>query len=299
MPAGPAPAFNGQVIAARLTDVLDVTPLAPGLFCGAAPDRLAGAVFGGHLIGQALAAAARTVTGQRRPHSLHAYFLRRGRPGQDLEYRVRTLRDGFTFNARGVDICQGGELIAELSASFAQDLDGARHQDPMPAAPDPESLPPLADLVRAEPGIWPPLYQTWTLFDVRFAVPPHDRRSRPADASAGRSQVWLRATDPGPAGPLPADPVWQACALAYVSDLTLMTATLPVQGLRPDLPGLSVASLDHAVWFHRPCVVTDWLLYDQSVPATSSGLALATGRLFTRDGALVASVTQQGMVRPG
>jgi len=279
----------------ELHPALEIEQLESDLFRGTVtPTALASlaTIYGGHLVGQGLTAAARTVPARRRPHSMQTYFLRAGRPGEEIEYRVRRTRDGATLSTRAVDVYQRRQQIAQISASFAEHLGGVDHQTPMPEAPAPETMPTLAELVQSDPDAWPPLYRAWTLFDIRYAVAPRDRQARPGRTPPGHAQVWLRATQPARG-----DATWHACALAYVSDLTLLSATLSVQSLRPGLPGLTMASLDHVLWFHRACSVTDWLLYDQSVPSTSGGLSLARGRLFTRTGTLVASVMQEGMVR--
>jgi acyl-CoA thioesterase-2 len=279
----------------ELHRVLDVEQLESDLFRGTVTPRSLASlatIYGGHLVGQGLVAAARTVPARRRPHSMQTYFLRPGRPGEQIEYRVRLTRDGATLSRRAVDVYQRRQQIAQISASFADQLDGVDHQTPMPEAPAPETMPALAELVQSDPEGWPPLYHAWTLFDVRYAAAPRDRQARPGHAPPGHAQVWLRA-----AQPVSGDATWHACALAYASDLTLLSATLPVQSLRPGMPGLAMASLDHVLWFHRACSVSDWLLYDQFVPSTSGGLSLARGRLFSRNGTLVASVMQEGMVR--
>lgn len=265
-----------------LLDLLDVRPEGSHLFSGTPSGSALPRVFGGQVIGQALAAAGCTVHPRRRPHSLHAYFLRAGSSAKPIEYLVSALRDGRSFSTREVRARQGEELILTMTASFHEAEPGLEHQISAPSAPPPEALPRNAD----RPDDWPDIYREWTSLDIRRVPTP----------SAGRlsfgSQSWMRTT-----APLPDDPLLHACVLACISDLTLLSATLVPHAIPPRHDGYQVASLDHSVWFHRDCRVDDWLLYDQSTPSMSDSVGLAHGRILTSDGVLVASVAQEGLVR--
>jgi acyl-CoA thioesterase II len=275
-----------------LWEVLQVVEVDADRFRGVVPPTPLRQVYGGHLIGQAMTAALATAPDGRRPHSLQTYFLRPGRPEEGIDYHVTRTRDGSAFTTRTVEAWQGARLVAQVSVSFAAAQGGPAFAPGMPSAPDPTGLPTLPARVTDDPDAWPALYRYFEHFDVRYVVPPRDRLAGRDGRPTRGAQVWLKALAPQP---YPA--AWHATALAYVSDLSLLSVTLPVQSLRPGLPGLQMASLDHVVWFHRPCRVDEWLLYDQSVVATGSSLGLAQGHLFGSGGELVASVMQQGLVR--
>jgi acyl-CoA thioesterase-2 len=220
--------------------------------------------------GQALVAAGRTVPDDRRVHSLHAYFLRPGDPSVPIVYDVDRIRDGRSFTTRRVVAIQHGRPIFNLSASFHIDEPGVEHQEPMPVdIPEPEA---------ASTFEWAPA------FDLRFITP---------EGGPGRRQrLWFRA-----AGSLPDDPLLHVCVVAYASDMTLLDPVVNAHQLDWEDPSLQVASLDHAMWFHRPCRADEWLLYDEESPAASGARGLAMGRIFRRDGTLAVSVVQEGLVR--
>jgi acyl-CoA thioesterase-2 len=245
-------------------------------------------VFGGHVIGQALAAAGRTVARERRPHSLHAYFLRAGSSERPIRYEVSTLREGRSFSTREVRARQGDKLIFTMTASFHVAEPGLEHQMAVPSAPPPDTVARNAE----RPEEWPDIYREWTSLDIRRIPAPcvDDLRGAPGDSFSSRS--WMRTT-----APLPDDTLLHACVLACISDLTLLSVTLVPHDIPPRHEGYQVASLDHSIWFHRDCRVDDWLLYDQSTPSMSDSLGLAHGRILTGDGILVASVVQEGLVR--
>jgi acyl-CoA thioesterase-2 len=253
-----------------LVDLLDLEPIEVNLFRGVSPDDHRQRVFGGQVAGQALVAAGRTVE-RGTVHSLHAYFLRPGDPLVPIVYEVDRIRDGRSFITRRVVAIQHGHAIFNLSASFHIDERGPEHQQPMPDVPDAESLPrPEHELPQA--------------IDLRRA---------PA-SGPGCARVWLRAD-----GRLPDDPLLHACVAAYASDMTLLDTTLSAHGLGVgSAPDLMLASLDHAMWFHRPFRADEWLLYDQDSPVTCGARGFARGTIFTSDGRLVASVVQEGLVRP-
>ena len=273
-----------------LVSLLDLEAIEVNLFRGVSPDENRQRVFGGQVAGQALVAATRTVQADRRVHSLHAYFLRPGDPTVPILYEVDRIRDGRSFTTRRVVAIQHGKAIFNLQASFHVAEHGLDYQVPMPLdVPAPESL---ADFkTRMAPykdrmGEW---YDRPRPIDLRHVgSDPFSRKGTPADGQ----QVWLRAD-----GTLPDDPTLHACIVTYASDMTLLDTTVLPFGLAWDAPGVQMASLDHAMWFHRPFRADDWLLYDQRPLSTGCARGLAGGNIFTADGALAISVVQEGLVR--
>jgi acyl-CoA thioesterase-2 len=266
-----------------LMDLLDLERIEDDLFRGASPDTDVQRVFGGQVLGQALTAATATVEADRSVHSLHAYFLLPGDPAAPIVYEVDRSRTGRSFSTRRVVARQHGRNIFVMSASYQVPETGLDHADARPEAPDPESLPaiPREPAEDGEDALWNILYRRWTAFDIR----------RVPATGPERRQVWLRTS-----APLPDDPHLHTAVLAYVSDLTLLSTTLIRHRLLPHKE-VQIASLDHAIWFHRPARADEWLLYDQTSPSASGARGLAMGRLFTRDGVLVASVVQEGLLR--
>ncbi|GAB2600182.1 acyl-CoA thioesterase [Kribbella endophytica] len=265
-----------------LVDLLDLEKIDDDLFRGRQPQTAAQRVFGGQVLGQALGAATRTVEPERIVHSLHGYFLRPGDTAVPIVYRAETTRDGKTFSSRRVVASQNGKPIFYMSASFQRPEPGLDHGDPMPDdVVPPEEAPTLASVLEAATGRkaedW---NKEWAALDMRLA------------GVSGR-QFWIRA-----AGKLPDDPALHAGVLAYASDLTLLGASLLPHGLVIGDRRIQPASIDHALWFHRPFRADEWLLYDQSSPSASGARGFATGRLFTQDGRLAASVAQEGLIRP-
>ena len=259
---------------AALLRLLDLEQLEVDLFRGAAPETQLQRVFGGQVAGQALVAAGRTVDVGRHVHSLHAYFLRPGDPNRPIIYEVDRTRDGRSFTTRRVVAVQHGRAIFTMSASFQTLETGFEHQDPMPATGDPDQLPAPDD----------PRAQAWSAIDLRL-VPSDDDNPR-------CQQVWLRA-----AGTMPDEALAHVCVLAFASDLTLLSSTLGPHAVDRGDRNLRMASLDHAMWFHRPFRVDDWLLYAQDSPSASGARGFSRGLIFTRDGTLVASVAQEGLIR--
>ncbi|EFL25931.1 acyl-CoA thioesterase [Streptomyces himastatinicus ATCC 53653] len=284
-----------------LLDLLDLERIEEDMFRGtsdAAP--LVPRVFGGQVAAQALVAAGRTVPEDRPPHSLHAYFLRPGDPGAPIVYTVDRIRDGFSFTTRRVVAVQHGKPIFHLSASFQLDEEGLEHQEQMPDVPDPLSLPTAEELLPryehlfAGPGVVDRMLQARAAIDLRYVdAPPYGSVGQPRDP---KSQVWFR-TD-GKLDGAADDPLLHVCLATYVSDMTLLDSILLAHGRGGWAVGDIVgASLDHAMWFHRPFRVDDWLLYDQESPSSSGGRGLAKGRIFTADGRLAVSVIQEGVMR--
>jgi acyl-CoA thioesterase-2 len=280
----------GQSAVDDLLRTLDLEDIEVNIFRGRSPDVSRQRVFGGQVAGQALVAATRTVAPEYHVHSLHAYFLRPGDPAVPILYEVDRIRDGRSFATRRVVAIQHGRAIFNLSASFHVVEESFDHQDPLPTdVPAPEDLPSfreqLAELapdLAAEMGRNMPFDQRnadWGIKDRKKSLPPYQR-------------IWLRAD-----GRLPDDPVLHACVITYLSDMTLLDSTLLPHGTGFTLGTVAMASLDHAMWFHRPFRADKWLLYDQRTPSATGALGLATGSFFTRDGALAVSVVQEGLIR--
>ncbi len=274
-----------------LVDLLDLEQIEVNIFRGIQPDEDRQRVFGGQVAGQALVAASRTVEeSSRRVHSLHAYFLRPGDPAVPILYDVDRIRDGRSFATRRVVAIQHGQPIFNLQASFHDIEPGLDHQVAPPTdLPEPESLPTFRERMaphRERIGDW---YDRPRPIDTRY-VPP-DPAAESGVATDGMT-VWMRA-----AGTLPDDPVLHACIVAYASDMTLLDTTLRPHGMSSLTDDLMMASLDHAMWFHRPFRADDWLLYQQTAISSSSARGLAGGALFTRDGTLAVTVVQEGLIR--
>jgi acyl-CoA thioesterase II len=251
-------------------------------------------VFGGQVAGQALVAAGRTVPDDRPVHSLHAYFIRPGDPAVPLIYIVERVRDGKSFTTRRVSTVQHGKTIFTLSASFHRPEPGLDHADPMPDVPGPGEVEPTADRLRRLYGL-PDDQVGWAEgpIEIRHVGPLTAEAARDPSLATSRNVVWLRAN-----GELPDDPLLHVCLMTYASDMTLLDTVLLAHGLSWD-EGLVVgASLDHAMWFHRPFRADRWLLYVQDSPTASDARGLARGEVYTEDGQLVVSVVQEGLLRP-
>ncbi|WP_128290484.1 acyl-CoA thioesterase II [Afifella aestuarii] len=278
-----------------LLDILDLETLEHNLFRGRSPQSGWQRVFGGQVIGQALVAATRTAPLDRHAHSLHGYFLRPGDPTVPIIYEVDRIRDGSSFLTRNVIAVQHGEAIFTMSASFQKEEGGFEHQRPMPDVPAPEDLMSEAEfkeLVMKSQA--PDAVKAYWSRERPIEFRPVDldhyvaRRALPP-----RQDVWFRAN-----GPIPAISALHKCALAYASDMTLLDTALFPHGRSVFSVDMQVASLDHAMWFHRPFDATNWLLYTQTSPSASSARGLSLGAIYTRDGTLVASVAQEGLIRP-
>ncbi|NKY39676.1 acyl-CoA thioesterase [Cellulomonas septica] len=278
---------------AAVLDALALTPdpTVPDQFSGHSLPQPNGRVFGGQVLAQALLAAGRTVDPDRLPHSLHGYFLRAGVVTEPISFAVERLRDGRSFTARRTHALQGGAPILSLIASFQTEQDGVDYADEMPdGVPAPEDVPSALDLLGT---IDHPAAKFWaqeSAFDVRH-VDGSIYLGRAAEVT-GRQQVWFRARDP-----LPDDRLLHRALLAYACDQVMLEPVLRRSGRSWVTPGMSIASLDHAMWWHRDARVDDWLLYVQTSPSAQGGRGLGAARVFTRDGTLVASIAQEGMVR--
>lgn len=273
----------------NLLDLLDLEELEVNIFRGVSPKEDRQRVFGGQVAGQALVAATRTVE-QGHVHSLHSYFLRPGDPKVPILYEVDRIRDGRSFTTRRIVAIQHGRAIFNMSASFHKEESGLNFWLPMPEVPPPESLPTFRERLKPFLEQLGPWAERERPIDIRLCDPV-DRP--PEDWREPYAYAWLRAD-----GRLPDDPMLHACVLAYASDMMLLDTTLRPHGLvwSPDRK-LMMASLDHVMWFHRPFRADEWLLYAQSTPASGGGRGFATGSIYTREGVLVVSVAQEGLIR--
>jgi acyl-CoA thioesterase-2 len=281
---------------AALIRQLDLERLEANLFRGQSRDLGGRSVFGGQVIGQALAAAERTVEG-RTPHSLHAYFLLPGDVAAPIVYEVDRIRDGRSFSARRVQAIQHGRPILSTIASFQVEEPGLEHASPMPEAPPPESLT-SSDVLReqwlaeAEGPVHPRVVEALRLPSAIEFRPVDSQNMLHPKVGPPRQAYWFRAVDR-----VPDDPWLHRCLLAYASDATLIGAALRPHARSWYQESMIVASLDHALWFHRPARVDEWLFYVQDSPSAQGARGLARGTIYDRGGRLVASVAQEGLMR--
>lgn len=280
---------------ADLLNLLDLEPLEFNIYRGRNRDIGSGRVFGGQVLSQALVAAQRTVSEERVAHSLHGYFILPGDLGVPIVYFVDRLRDGKSFTTRRVTAIQNGRAIFNMSVSFHVHEAGLEHQIEMPSVPPPESLRSELDIIRERAPEELPAELRRVLTQDRpidFRLVENVDPFNPGKQPPVR-HIWLRAN-----GPMPDETLAHEAVLAYASDYGLLGAALQPHGRSYRRPDIQVASLDHSLWFHRPCRVDDWLLYAIDSPVTSGGLGFARGSIFKRDGTLVASVAQEGLMRP-
>ena len=277
---------------AELLSLLNLERIEDDIFRGVSPKDRWQRVFGGQVLGQALVAATRTVD-DRVCHSLHAYFLRPGDPRVPIVYDVDRSRDGLSFTARRVVAIQHGKPIFTMSASFQVAEQGLEHQSSMPDVPDPDSLKSEQEWRKDILNDIPEHIRPWFLRPRPIEFRPVDPVNRFADTKhAPHQALWFRAV-----GPLPDETALHQCVLAYASDMTLLDTALLPHGLTLYTGTLQTASLDHAMWFHRPFRADEWLLYVQESPSASSARGFNRGAIFRRDGVLVASVAQEGLIR--
>jgi acyl-CoA thioesterase-2 len=278
----------------ELVTLLALEKIEENLFRGQSQDLGWGAVFGGQVLGQALSAAAQTTPSEREVHSLHAYFLRPGDVNKPIVYDVDRIRDGGSFTTRRVVAIQSGEAIFNMAASFQKSEPGFEHQDEMPEVPPPESVPTeherLASVADRVPKILLERYAAEQPFEMR-PVDAIDDPFHPTPMPP-RHMVWLKAT-----GRLSDDPALHRSLLAYVSDHGFIGTALLPHGVTFFSGEVQVASLDHVMWFHAPLRVDEWLLHVMDSPVARGSRGLVRGRVFSRDGRLVASTSQEGLIR--
>lgn len=272
----------------ELVELLDLETIDDDLFRGAQMPTTRPMVFGGQVAAQSLVAASRTVEPTYVAHSLHSYFLQPGDPSVPTIYDVENLRDGRSFVTRRVIAQQHGRPIYAQTVNFHRDEPGFEHQESMPDVPGPDdpSVRPVSRKAQEELHA-----DQWNVADIRF-VGSSSGGLDPDPLHPGRQRVWLRVSSA-----LPDDPFWHRAAFTYLSDMTLVGAAMAPHDLSFGKGEAFVASLDHAVWFHRPFKADEWFLYDQVSPALTSGRALIIGRVFTAEGTLVASVSQEAVLR--
>jgi acyl-CoA thioesterase-2 len=279
--------------AADLVELLDLEDIDVNLFRGRQPQTDRQRVFGGQVAAQALVAAIRTVDPDFAAHSLHSYFLRPGDTAVPIVYDVEAIRDGRSFATRRVVARQHGRPIFFLTANMQRQEEGFEHQDVMPDVVPPEEGLSFRDLVGTrENGDRDGFVREWSALDVRF-VGRTGRGLEPDPRHPAQSRLWIRVN-----GRLSDDPVEHLATFTYASDMTLLGATLVPHGVDISSSSVQPASLDHAIWFHRPFRADEWWLYDQVSPSASGARGFALGRVFTQDGRLVASVAQEGLIRP-
>lgn len=258
------------------------------IFTGVSQSMPFGRIYGGQVLAQSVVAASRTLPSERTVHSMHGYFLRPGKAAEGLTFSVDRIHDGRSFSTRRTQAFQGGVPIFSMIASFQDDDAGLEHQEPLPdGIPQPEEL----DGFDTD-GLHPLSRRMFSDRPVDVLHVPSPIYTEVAEPREPRQAVWVRTRRA-----LPDDPAIHRAALAYLSDLTIQESILRGHGVSWSTPGLKVASLDHAMWWHRPGRVDDWLLYVQESPSARGGRGLATGRIYSRDGVLIASVAQEVMVR--
>jgi acyl-CoA thioesterase II len=277
----------------ELLALLKLEPIEENLFRGASQDLGYRQLFGGQVLGQALSAATQTVEPVRHVHSMHGYFLRPGDAGLPVVYTVDRVRDGGSFTTRRVVAIQKGQPIFTMMASFQAEEPGFEHQATMPQVQGPEGLPTDLELVRRHAHRLPEAVREKLLGDKPIEIRPVTYVD-PFDPQPREpvKYVWFRAN-----GELPEDPQVHQYVLAYASDFNLITTAMQPHGLTVAQRNLQVASLDHALWFHGELRMNEWLLYAMDSPWTGSGRGLSRGHIFSRDGKLVASVAQEGLIR--
>lgn len=281
-----------NVVVERLIELLKLEPIGQHRYRGLSQDLGYPKVFGGQVIGQALSAAIQTLE-SRWPHSLHSYFLRPGDASRPIEYEVEVIRDGRSFSVRRVIASQFGKPILAMTASFQKAEEGLEHQDAMPNVPGPEVLEPELKLYRDHADEIPSRVRDLFTAErpIEYRIVESQNPFRPRHGIAKR-HMWIRSN-----GELPDDPLVHQSMLAYTTDYGFLETALMPHGLSLMQPGLSIASLDHAIWFHRPFRLDEWLLYVADSPSASGARGFVRGQIFDRAGRMVASTAQEGLIR--
>jgi acyl-CoA thioesterase-2 len=287
------PAKRTSRAVANLLSILDLEQLEDNLFRGRSPQQAWQRVYGGQILGQALVAAVRTVEPARIAHSLHAYFLLPGDLARPIIYGVERVRDGGSFTTRRVTATQHGRAMFVMSVSFHKAEPGLDHQATMPAVPMPEELPSEHDLKARMLAELPETMRKYWESERPIELRPIDvSRYFAREKREPEQRIWMRASDR-----LPDDLALHQCVLAYASDFSLLDTALIAHGKLMFDKDIQLASLDHALWLHRPFRADDWLLYVQDSPSSHGARGFCRGSIFTRDGLLVASVAQEGLMR--
>ncbi|MCV2396213.1 acyl-CoA thioesterase II [Actinotalea sp. M2MS4P-6] len=274
----------------RVLETLRLEQVDPDTFTGHNMPMPHGRVFGGQVLAQALLAAAATVPHDRVPHSVHGYFLRPGDITTPITFAIERLRDGRSFTARRTHALQDGQPLLSMITSFQLDQDGLEHTSTAPDVPDPESLPMSLDVLAPLDHPMATFWGRYGAFDVRHVE--QELYLSPDPTRTDLQHVWMRSR-----GPLPDDPVLHRALLAFACDQVMLEPVLRRHGASWASRDLSVASLDHAMWWHRPARADEWLLYVQSSPSAQGGRGLGSASVYDRAGALVATIAQEGMVR--
>ncbi len=276
-----------------LLRVLDLEQLEDNLFRGARGSEGWQRVYGGQVLGQALMAAVRTVDPGRRVHSLHGYFLLAGDPSLPIIYDVERIRDGGSFTTRRVKAIQHGAAIFTMSASFHKAEEGLEHQSAMPDVPGPDALPNPKDVIASLIDKLPAAMRSYWVRDRPIDMRVVDiSRYLTREKKPPAQEIWFRA-----AGRLPDDPAIHEAVLAYASDFTLLDTALIAHGKLLFDADIQLASLDHAIWYHRAFRADDWMLYVQDSPSAHSARGFSRGSIYTQEGGLIASVAQEGLMR--
>ena len=276
-----------------ILSLLDIEPLEGNVFRGPSMNEGWQRVYGGQVLGQALMAASRTVEAERYVHSLHGYFLLAGDPDHSIRYEVERLRDGKSFATRSVKAIQHDKVMFVMGASFHKNETGLSHQDNMPDVPAPEELMSARDMVLGMIDKLPKNMQKYWTREQPIDMRPVDvSRYFSREHRVPEQSIWIKFCSD-----LPDDPVIHRCVLAYASDFTLLDTALIAHGKLLFDSDIQLASLDHAIWFHRSFRADEWLLYVQDSPSSDGARGFCQGRVFTRDGTLVASTTQEGLMR--
>ncbi|ADZ90465.1 acyl-CoA thioesterase [Marinomonas mediterranea] len=275
-----------------LIDLLSLEKRSDDQFVGMSQDLGFPKVFGGQVIGQALSAASQTVEG-RVPHSLHCYFIRPGDAAQPIEYEVERVRDGRSFSVRRIIASQLGKTILVMTASFHIEENGLEHQDAMPQVPGPENFKSELSLYRLHAEEIPSKIRGLLTADrpIEYRIVENQNPFRPR-AGIGKRHIWMRSIDA-----LPDDPFIHQSMLAYTTDYGFLETALQPHGISIGNPQLNIASLDHSIWFHRPFRLDDWLLYVADSPSASASRGFVRGQIYNRDGVLIASTAQEGLLR--
>lgn len=282
-----------SVVLDELLALLKLEVIEQGIYRGQSQDLGFRALFGGQVMGQALSAAQETVGVDRFVHSLHSYFLRAGDASKPVVYEVESIRDGTSFSTRRVQAIQKGKAIFYMTASFQQPEEGFDHQDTMPEVPNPNGIPSFSDFIADHQGALQKSMREKFLAEKPIEIRPIQQYNwlKP-EKSDSKSQSWLKTN-----GNLPDDLRIHSCMLAYASDFHFLPTALLPHGASHLLPNFQIATVDHAMWFHRPFRFDDWLLYCMDSPSASNGRGLVRGQIYNRQGELVASTTQEGVLR--